>query len=145
MREITRGEVQRLAVCLRALAEYHNEVSTHFKGHYPSRPYEKTLQLFEESLAEKTSRIAVIEEDGQIIGYCKIDLHDGTGKLDHLVVLEEHRKKGYGKVLMDWAMQTFDGCDIHHIEVKVIDGNEATHFYERYGFQMNAHILVNDR
>ena len=46
---------------------------------------------------------------------------------------------------MDWAMSYFDRNGVHHIEVKVVDGNEAIYLYEKYGFKMNAHILVNNR
>ena len=60
-------------------------------------------------------------------------------------MLKEYRGKGYGKALMDWAMSSFDRNGVHQIEVKVVDGNEAIHLYEKYGFKMNAHILVNNR
>lgn len=145
MREIIGEEVQKLEGCLQSLAEYHNEVSTNFKGSYPSRSYEDTLRLFEKSLTEKTSRIAVIEENGNIVGFCKIDLHNENGRLDYLVVQKRYRKKGYGKALMDWAMQLFEKSNVHYIEVKVVDGNRAIHLYEKYGFKVNAHILVNNR
>lgn len=79
------------------------------------------------------------------MGFCKIDICGNVGKLDYLVVLKEYRGKGYGKALMDWAMSSFDGNGVHHIEVKVVDGNEAIYLYEKYGFKMNAYILVNNR
>lgn len=43
---------------------------------------------------------------------------------------------------MDWAMAVFSGSGVWKIEVKVVDGNDAVHLYEKYGFRMNAHILV---
>ena len=100
---------------------------------YP-RDYEDRTQL---------TRIAVIEEGGEIAGFCKVDLHgDGTGKLDYLVVLPQCRGRKHGKALMDWAMAVFSGSGVRKIEVKVVDGNDAVHLYEKYGFRMNAHILV---
>ena len=86
-----------------------------------------------------------MEDNGSVVGFCKIDICGYVGKLDYLVVLKEYRGKGYGKALMDWAMGSFDRNGVHHIEVKVVDGNEAIHLYEKYGFKMNAHILVNNR
>lgn len=53
MREITKDEVQKLEKCLQLLVEYHNAVSMYFKGSYPSRPYQNTLTMFAEALAEK--------------------------------------------------------------------------------------------
>lgn len=142
MREITAAEVWKLDRCIRVLSEHHNKVSVNFKGDYPTRPYEKTLELFEQALSKQTSKIAVIEENGNIAGFCKIDISGENGKLDYLVMLEEHRGKGYGKKLMDWAINTFQELNVKCIEVKVVDGNEAIHLYEEYGFKMNAHILV---
>ena len=98
---------------------------------------------FAQALEENVSRIAVIEEGSGIAGFCKVDLHgDGTGKLDYLVVLPQCRGRKYGKALMDWAMAVFSGSGVRKIEVKVVDGNDAVHLYEKYGFRMNAHILV---
>lgn len=145
MREITASEVSKLEECLRALAEHHNAVSANFKGTYPSRPYEITLKRFEEMLTAQTSHIAVVEDQGYIVGFCKIDVHGEKGELDYLVVLKEYRGKGYGKLLMDWAMQSLEQYQLHHVEVKVIDGNETIRLYEKYGFRTAAQILVNNR
>ena len=143
LREIAAEEAPRLRECVQALSEYHNEVSANFKGSYPSRPYDETLALFAKALRDRSSRIAVIEEAGGIACFCKVNLHgDGTGKLDYLAALPQYRGKGYGKAMMDWAMAAFSESGVRKIEVKVIDGNNALRLYEKYGFRMNAHILV---
>lgn len=144
MREITATEVWELKGCLQELAFCHNEVSTDFKGNYPSSSYVNTLKSFENALLEKSSRIAVTEENGQIIGFCKIDVRRDNGKLDYLVVHKDYRERGYGIVLMDWPMKCFDEDCVRYVEVKVVDGNDAIHLYEKYGFKINAHILVKD-
>ena len=141
MREITHNEVSKLSDCIRELAEYHNKTSVNFKGQYPLNPYEKTLEAFENALREKESYIAVIEIEDRIIGFCKVDIKGDSGKLDYLVVKEEFRGKGFGKELMDWAMQMFEQNNVRHIEVKVVDGNPTIHLYEKYGFKMKSHIL----
>lgn len=143
IREIHESEIQKLFPHVAALSEYHNQVSTNFKGAYPSRPYESTLETFEKNVACGESKIAVLDLSGEIAGFCKVDLHGDKGKLDYLVVMEEYRKNGYGGMLMDWAMKQFRDNQVSQIEVKVVDGNEAVHFYERYGFKMNAHLLWN--
>lgn len=144
MREITADEAPALRECLESLAAHHNAVSTNFKGDYPSRRYDDTLAIFSEALRSGRSRAAIAEEGGKIAGFCKIDAApDGCGKLDYLVVLAEFRGRGHGTALMDWAMQTFCALGVSRIEVKVADGNAAAlRFYEKYGFRMNAHILV---
>lgn len=103
--------------------------------------YADTLQSFGRQLENSTSRIGVIENTVEVIGFCKIDIERNEGKLDYLVVLQEYRGNGYGGALMDWAMEQFRGSGVKYIEVRVVDGNEAIHLYEKYGFKMNAHIL----
>lgn len=107
MREIIVNEIPKLNKCLQSLSEYYNEVSNNFKGSYPSRPYKETLQLFEEAITSNLSKIAVIEKDNDFIGFCKVDICGENGILDYLSVLKEYRAMGYGKALMDWAMDTF--------------------------------------
>lgn len=141
IREINKLEVPKLLECLSALAEHHNSVSTNFKGSYPLKPYEDTLASFSEGLEKGTSRIAVADSPEKIIGFCKIDITGDTGELTHLAVLQEYRGSGYGKLLMDWAMEQFRKSTVRHIEVRVVDGNEAIHLYEKYGFKMRSHIL----
>lgn len=138
---ITKDEVYRLRECIRELSEYHNKVSVNFAGSYPSRPFDATLEIFAEALERQTSRIEAVEVDGEIAGFCKVDMNGNKGKLDYLIVRERYRGNGYGDYLMKWAMSVFDEEHVHQIEVKVVDGNEAVHLYEKYGFKMNAHIL----
>jgi len=127
--------------CIVQLSEYHNQISTNFKGSYPSRPYELTLSVFEKCLLNGTSHIAVIENNEKIVGFCKVDIAEQNGKLDYLVVLQEYRNQGFGNQLMTWAMKTFKANHISCVEVKVVDGNDAIHLYEKFGFKINAHIL----
>lgn len=144
MRDLASKEVYRLEECLNALAEHHNEVSKNFKGAYPKKPVEKTLASFEKDIESGRSRIEVIEEDGRILGFCKIDLEGSEGKVDYLIVLKETRGKGFGKILLDRAMEIFREKGISMIEVRVVDGNDAIGFYEKQGFRINSHILRTD-
>lgn len=78
-----------------------------------------------------------------MIGFCKIDIEDTKGILDFLVVLKKYRGNGYGKELMDWAMAMFHQSNVEQIEVKVVDGNDTIHLYERYGFKVRGHIMCH--
>lgn len=141
IRTIEANEVCRLKGCLAALAEHHNVVSLHFKGAYPSRPYAQTLEMFSAALMEGKSQIVVMEDQDDIVGFCKLDFAAGSGKIDYLIVQPEYRGKGCGTALMDWAMQVFRQKGVKSIEVKVVAGNDAIRLYEKYGFQINAQIL----
>ena len=141
IREIMAEEIPKLYACLKALSEYHNEVSLNHKGSYPTKPYEQTLEKFKNDIGSGVSRFAVTEDGEKISGFCKIDLEADCGKLDYLIVLAEYRGKGYGGALMDWAMSRFRESGIRKIELKVVAGNEVIHLYEKYGFKINAYIL----
>ena len=141
MRELPYSEIYKLEACLRELAEHHNRVSVNFAGTYPKRPFGETLQSFETDVKSGKSRVAVVDSENRIVGFCKTDIERTQGKIDYLIVLQEHRGKGYGDMLMNWALDLFRQCGVEQIEVKVADGNSAIRFYEKYGFRMNSHIL----
>ena len=145
MREINPNETDKLYECLEALAEHHNQVSVYFKGHYPQTPSEQKIRQFESELEEGRARIAVAENDGKVIGFCKINTDARPGVLEYLVVLDRERGKGYGAAFMDWALNTFQTFGINDIDVKVVYDNEAIHFYEKYGFRARSVILTLNR
>ena len=144
MRQIAHDEVYRLEECLKALAEHHNEVSVNFRGSFPKKPFSETLAAFEKALADSSSKIAVIEDNGRIAGFCKTDLVGTQGSIDYLIVLKEYRGSGYGGQLMDWAVDTLRTGGAAGIEIKVVDGNDAKAFYEKYGFRTVSQILRAD-
>ena len=131
------ADVDALLPCLEALSAHHNAVSTYFHGAFPSRPYAYTLESFRDALQKGQSRIAVIVIENTVAGFAKVDIDQAAdhGKLDYLIVLDAYRGMGYGKALMDWAMDIFADAEISTIEIKVIEGNDAAQFYERYGFR----------
>ena len=133
MREISPNETEKLYDCLEALAKHHNQVSVFFKGDYPQIPSEQKIVQFGKELAEGRSRIAVIENEHKVIGFCKINTDGSRGIVEYLVVLDQERGKGYGAAFMDWALNAFRKLGINEIDVKAVYGNEAIRFYEKYG------------
>lgn len=145
MREINPDETGRLYDCLEALAKHHNQVSVYFKGYYPLMPSEQKIAQFRNELEMGRSRIAVVENDDQVTGFCKINTDGSTGILEYLVVLEQERGKGYGAAFMDWALDTFRKLGINDIDVKAVYGNDAIRFYRKYGFKEKSVILTLNR
>ena len=43
---------------------------------------------------------------------------------------------------MNWALNTFRELGIKDIDVKVVYGNEAIRFYQKYGFRERSVILT---
>lgn len=144
MKELTCGEVYRPEECLTELAEHHNEVSTAFRGCYPKKPVRETLESFENDIRSGRSRIGVIASEERIPGFCKISIDDKEGTIDYLIVLKEFRGKRYGDILLGWALDALGQSGVSRIEVRVVDGNDAIGFYEKYGFRICSHILRTD-
>lgn len=143
--EISAQEVSKLKQCVEELSEYHNSVSTYHSGMYPGKPSWQTIEQFQKMVKAGEAKIYACIDKSMVIGFCKIDIradiYDTQGKLDYLFVRKEYRKQGIGENLMNWAMKSFKQYDVTKIELKVVEGNPAIHFYEKYGFTMNAHIM----
>jgi ribosomal-protein-alanine N-acetyltransferase len=104
---------------------------------------------FYESLLEELPEAFIVAEiSGKIIGYimCKIE-HGfsnfkklGFVKKGHVVsvaVIDEHRRKGYGSVLVDEAVKgvkTIQGSELY-LEVRC-SNNDAVRLYEKLGFSI---------
>ena len=144
LREISVTQIQDLLPCLEALDAHHNARSIYFSGTFPAQDNSLKLTKFAEAVKAGTSKIAVITDDTieEIQGFCKIDFHEDYGKLDYLVVLPAARHKGYGDRLKQWALAKFKNKNLHKIEVKVVYGNEALAFYDKYGFKISSQILL---
>ena len=112
-----------------------------FAGDYPRKPSDKVIEEFFESVSAGSAEVAVAAVGDNIAGFVKISFCGDEGWLDYLFVLEKYRKKGYGAMLMDWAMAEFERLGVGKINVKVVCGNDAVGLYEKYGFKMNAYIM----
>ena len=130
MRELEFSEVYKLEESLKELAEHNNK-----------NPYSKTLKRFEEDIKAGKSTIRVVEDNEKIQGFCKVDINGTYGHLDYLIVLKDSRGKGYGDELMTWAINFFEQRGVDQIEIKVVDGNNALSFYEKYGFNVCSQVL----
>ncbi len=141
LRVIAAEETARLIPLLQELADAHNARSLHGKGTFPRRDTAEAAAELAEAIREEKAAAAVIEENGKWQGFCAILFHAKAGSIRYLIVQTEHRRQGLGRVLMDWAVDTFRQKGIHTIEVKVIAGNPARPLYETYGFQIDAVLL----
>lgn len=135
LRTINASDVAQLEPLYRELARYHNEVSAHFGGSFPGVPIEDQLRECSEDLVGGKAEVAVIEGHDEVVALCKVDVVGDRGYLDELVVMPEHRGRGLGSRLMDWADGVFRKRDVRQVELRVVVGNEsARRFYERRGF-----------
>jgi ribosomal protein S18 acetylase RimI-like enzyme len=102
-------------------------------------------------IADPGMRVAVIEEQGALIAFCKLVLKSTlpTGHSDARAPLELKQLYtdpariggGLGKRLMDWALEQAREVGSDEIQLTVYSENpEAQRFYHRYGFGKIADI-----
>lgn len=111
--------------------------------------------FYESLLAELPEAFIVAEIDGKHVGYimCKIEFGFsnfkklGFVKKGHVVsiaVVEEHRRKGIGKALVEESVNgvKLRKCDEFYLEVRC-SNTDAVRLYEKMGFairqQLNAY------
>lgn len=141
IKELKTEEVKLLKPLMEYLAMHHNNVSTYFKGSFPLHKDEDRIARFEKEISEGTSKAYVCLEGELIVGVIKIDFNDDKGVIDYFVILKEYQGKGYGKALMDKALETFNEKNIKDIELHVVYGNDAVKFYEKYGFKIQSYVM----
>ncbi len=102
-------------------------------------------------IADPGMRIAVIEDDGRLVAFCKLVL-DSTLPRDYthpqkplelkqLYTDPAHIGGGLGRQLMDWAMGTARDRGADEIQLTVYSDNpDAQRFYHRFGFEKIADI-----
>jgi ribosomal-protein-alanine N-acetyltransferase len=108
--------------------------------------------FYESLLAELPEAFLVAEINGKLVGYimCKIEYGFsnfkklGFVKKGHVVsvaVLEEHRKKGIGRALVEEAIggAKIKKADELYLEVRC-SNNEAVRLYEKIGFIIKQRI-----
>ena len=135
LRTINRTEVPLLEPLYLEMGRHHNEVSSHFKGSYPSVSVEDQIRECAEDVASGKSYVVVAEQDDGVVAFCKVDIVGDRGYLEELVVRPGYRGQGIGSKLMDWADGVFLEHGVRQVELLVVAGNEeARRFYERRGF-----------
>jgi ribosomal protein S18 acetylase RimI-like enzyme len=96
-----------------------------------------------QKIKEGKSKIYIIRDNNEVVGFtqCTIEPND-IGVIEYLFVLPHCRNNGYGKMLMEQAMEYFNNGKIKHIRVEVVYGNDgAKRFYQQYGFKLQSEVL----
>ncbi|MEJ2410455.1 MAG: GNAT family N-acetyltransferase [Novosphingobium sp.] len=108
-------------------------------------------------IADPGMRVMLAEDDGKLLGYCKLVMvcgwpqHAGGQKaieLKQLYTDPDATGRGIGARLMDWALEEAGGFGADEIQLSVYSDNPgAQKFYRRYGFEKAAdiHFLVGEQ
>ncbi len=112
--------------------------------------YDKTVieKVYREVLENENDFAFFLIDDGIPRGFCHgtffntFWLSGQTCYVSSIITDEEHRKKGYGRKLMDYAKKLAEQRNCHAI---VLDSGmprkEAHQFYEIYGFEKCAYCF----
>jgi ribosomal protein S18 acetylase RimI-like enzyme len=108
----------------------------------------KTIERYEQVMADSGTRIQIAEAEGTLAGYCQLrrpshfaSESDASNpiELQQLYTAPGMTGRGIGAALMAWALESAQklGCDA--VQLSVWSGNfGAQRFYQRYGFAKTA-------
>jgi len=93
--------------------------------------------LYEEILYNDMAHYFVLTEDNQKIGYIGLWLTRPNAEMINIVVQKEHRRKGYGKALVQQAIAFCEDENIDSLTLEVnVNNTPAVKFYETFGFEV---------
>lgn len=102
-------------------------------------------------LANPDRLYRLAEQDGALVGYCKLGLTCGWPdhargerviELKQLYTAPDATGRGIGAALMDWALAEAAACGADEMQLSVFSENHgAQRFYGRYGFEKVADIF----
>lgn len=109
-----------------------------------------TPEVLAGELADPTRLYRVAEQEGTLVGWCKLGLTCGfpeqargsrVMELKQLYTAPNATGGGLGRLMMDWAMGEFAARGADEVQLSVWSGNPgAQRFYQRYGFAKVADI-----
>ena len=138
------GEAGLLHDMLVLLAEYHNSVAENRDITYPVTNIDDTIQTINKNIKNGKCIVNAYFENGGMIAFCSIEIYkreENRGELKYLFVREPYRKQGFGDLLMKWAIHEFDKANVDLVDIRVVLGNPAIAFYEKYGFKSRIAVI----
>ena len=85
----------------------------------------------------------LVVDDGDIRGYASVLLrsNSSTARLYSIAVSEQYQRMGYGKALLESALEKARAADRHHLTLEVSERNSgARALYEAAGFTPTTNI-----
>ncbi len=92
----------------------------------------------------ETNFVAI--KDDSIVGVI-LSGHDGRrGYIYHMAVKEDVRGQGYGKILLDKAIEALKNEGIHKAALVVFETNNlGNHFWEKHGFTSRTDLIYRNK
>ena len=113
----------------------------------PVPSMEEYRRVFNKMSAVPGYRLLVAEEDGEILGTTVLVILPGFthgvspfAVVEYVVVDEQYRRRGIGKLLMDYVIARSKEAGCYKIMLTSDKRREQAHqFYESLGFEASAH------
>lgn len=122
------------------LNRHHIESSTHFAATYENMTFQERRKVIDRRPPDTKLRVELLMVKGSktYVAYCVTSLTpDGAGEIESIYVDDGFRRLGLGSRLVRNAIKWLDEQGARKKRLWVASGNEqAFHFYERHGFQI---------
>ena len=95
----------------------------------------------DEDVEREAEGIFVAEENGRIVGCITtwMDREAGVGHIPNLAFSREARGKGYGRQLIEFALERFHEYGLTHARIETLVQNDVgNHLYQSVGFREMA-------
>jgi ribosomal protein S18 acetylase RimI-like enzyme len=102
-------------------------------------PPEEAATIIPKDMLQETSHVLVAEppNDGNIVGFCRIELHEGAYFLREIGVAENWRIRGVGTALLRAAEDYIKEAGETNLYLSVIPRNiDAVRFFVRRGYDI---------
>ena len=110
--------------------------------------YDLLMGVYNKAVDSETQKMIVGELDDKIIGFCSLTIKNNLwqagnlGHIDELIIAQEHRKKGFGKLMMDSIALIAKNLKCKRIELdSAFYRKEAHKFYESVGYENRAYLF----
>ncbi len=149
IREATEGDLDDVVDLWQLLVEHHRAYSEHFKLARDGR--RKWSAYLKEKYSEKSTKLIVADEDGELVGFMLCLLSPGrpifsekaVGVISDAYVVKHRRMKGVMKEMLTVGLKWFHKNKIKAVEVSVFAANlEARGAWAQLGFKP---IMVRKR
>lgn len=139
-RKATERDVEQVAALVARLKRLNEEFDPLLK--VSENLEELCKEYMREAITSKDSLVIVAEDKGRIVGVLKADFRKRIfydppleGQIQEFYILPQYRRRGYGKRLLEHALEELQG-KVSFITVSFPSLNTvAVSFYERFGFR----------